>query len=376
MLAMAVFIAYWWMRATDRLAPLFTPGGLIPGRGASGAGGHAGGSAGGAGASGASGAGGSAGGGAGAGTRSTWRTGAGGAGATPWRDQLRGWGKSTGAGVDHAGGWLDGLGDWGADRIDDWVAFRDEAEKEARRRRKIDQDRADWDSRNHPNDDRSRLQRRRDRRNTCPACGHTPDARNSYAADGCPCQECACMALNPTPRRPPEPPSPPPGPDGGGGPPPPDSPPPTPGPEPVDLDEPVPAGRIDNTGHTVVDGSIEDLRPQGSDGADQPIEVPSNTNPALPAGTSGGDMTAPVIDVDEAKVRQCYAVLAHCSQQLEALAEGLTAKNMDPASLANLDELREHMAGVSENIHSRHDRMQEAVDDTEHPANTNAYTED
>ncbi|MEK6443672.1 hypothetical protein [Pseudonocardia sp. T1-2H] len=237
------------------------------------------------------------------------------------------------------------------------MAFRDEAAKEARRRRKIDQDRADWDSRNHPNDDRSRLQRRRDRRNTCPACGHTPDARNSYAADGCSCQECACMALNPAPRRPPEPP-------------------PTPGPEPVDLDEPVPAGRIDNTGHTVVEGSVEDLRPQGSDGADQPIEVPSNANPALPAGTSGGDMTAPVIDVDEAKVRQCYAVLAHCSQQLEALAEGLTARNMDPASLANLDELREHMASVSENIHSRHDRMQEAVDDTEHPADTNAYTED
>jgi hypothetical protein len=238
---------------------------------------------------------------------------------------------------------------WFRDRVEDVADYGSDAVTAAKRRRQRELQQAEWDRRRFPpgTDHRSAAVRRRDRRVTCPACGHLSLDRDTDGARGCQCDQCACGVQN-RPRTP-------------------DGTPPNSGPRDLGRTaDPTPAAPQPTP------------TPKGGDGASQPTDP--TTSPAAPAADTEGTtpVTAPTntnanVDRDAASIPAFYRLVNQFNADLAAMGEGLSAKDMDPASLAEFVELQEHAATVQTNVHMRHGNLLAAHQEAQHAAQRDAY---
>lgn len=148
----------------------------------------------------------------------------------------------------------------------------------------------------------------------CGICHHGPEDWQSGANGGCRCESCACKNV-------------------GGTPPPPD-----------------------------------DTEPDPTEG-DNPMTTPAATG-AVDLDLSG---FTPRFDAGDVKLRDIKKFVAVCCNDLSVFNEGFTAADMDARTLAAIDELDAKAQGAATDIFDRHGEVDQAADETEHPAHTSVY---
>lgn len=262
--------------------------------------------------------------------------------------------------------------------IDRWANWRDRAIQRARRGAERQYDRIEHDRRNRDrllgtdDDPRSRWERLRDQRRTCPDCGH--GGLVGYRHD-CRCTSCRCQHQH-APHwgpngRPTEPVPPSTGsPVGGDGPaastdptsPTPTTPGPTEGPDTSTTKE-----RTDPV-------TVTPTSPTAPSSPSAPVS-PGASRPAGPA--SGGGATSlgnlPALDQSDVRIYEARLHLNAYAANATLISEGLRSGEVDQATTGKIADLAAQMNALVAEMHRVYGPVEQAINDSRHVARTRTY---